>query len=95
MSVVLLLTVNNLILNIGIAGKEGANNLSAELLLQMHTGFIVRTLIKSIKAKERSKNQERMVDIYYSGELFSQEIHFYMRGWDRKIYRIFQFSRSH
>lgn len=59
MSVVLLLTVNNLILNIGIAGKEGANNLSAELLLQMHTGFIVRTLIKSIKAKERSKNQEK------------------------------------
>lgn len=50
MSVVLLLSVNNLILSIGIAGKEGANNLSAELLLQMYTGFIVRTVIKSIKA---------------------------------------------
>lgn len=57
MSVVLLLTVNNLILSIGIAGKEGATNLSSELLLQMHTRFIVRSVIKSIKAKARNKNQ--------------------------------------
>lgn len=59
MSVVLLLTVNNLILSIGIAGKEGATNLSAELLLQIHTRFIVRTVIKSIKAKARNKTQEK------------------------------------
>lgn len=59
MSVVLLFTVNNLILSIGIAGKEGATNLSAELLLQMHKRFIVRAVIKSIKAKTRNKTQEK------------------------------------
>lgn len=37
MSVFLLSTMNNLLLTIGIAGKQGATSFSAELLLHTHT----------------------------------------------------------
>lgn len=98
MSAFLLLTMNNLLLTIGIAGKKGATSLSAELLLHMHAWFIARTVIKTIKAEARNKKaKKRIVDTGYSGELLSWEMLFYMHLCilNPKIYWIFQFSRSH
>lgn len=100
LSVFLILTMNNLLLTIGIGGKQGANSTSAELLLHTNTWFTARTMTKTIKANARNKKQKkkkRMVDIDYSGELLSQEMLFYTHLCilNTKIYWIFQFSRSH
>jgi len=58
-SVFLLLTMNNLLLTNGIAGKEGATCLAAELLLHIHTWSIARTAIKIMKAKAKNKKQNK------------------------------------